>query len=198
MVLLLRACTRVVSLALLVALDALGLATAVFSLQGDERTLSLPSLARHFRRPDLRRIVGDYLSSLEAAGPTAWISVGAGAAAIALGLMLLIGVLAPRRERLVALEEEGDTKLAARRRPLNQVVGALAEQERGVTVAKAKIRPSRWRSGGSLRLAAFHPRNRQTEEIAQRAEAAVEPIAEPFQLRTRVRAKRGEGAARVQ
>jgi hypothetical protein len=195
----LRAFVRVVAFLLLVALAALGLATAIFSLQGDSNALSLPKLAVHFRLPQLEDVVGDYLSSLERGGPTAWISVGAGAAAVALGLALLVGALAPRRERLLVLEEEDGSVLAARRRPLTQIACALAEQERGVTVAKATIRSSRWRAGGGLRLTAFHPRNRAAEEIASRARSAVEPLGDAFNLRTRVRPRLGErGRARVQ
>lgn len=195
----LRALTRLISFLLLVALAALGLATAIFSIQSDSKTLSLPKLADHLRLPRLEDIVGDYLSSLERSGPTAWISVGAGAAAVALGLVLLVGALAPRRERLLVLEDEDGSMLAARRRPLTQIAETLAEQERGVTVAKTRIRSSRWRSGGRLRLTAFHPRNRRPEEIVERASAAVEPLADAFHLRTRVRARLGErGRKRVE
>lgn|GEM_PF-1338774 len=196
----LRALTRLTAFVLLLALAALGLATAVFSIQGDSRTLSLPKLAGHLRLPRLDGIVGDYLASLERSGPTAWVSVGAGAAAVAIGLALLVGVLAPRRERLLVLEDEADgSRLAARRRPLRQIAGTLVEQERGVTVAKTRLRPSRWGSGGRLRLTAFHPRNRKPEEIAASASLAVEPLAKAFRLRTRVRARLGErGRRRVQ
>ncbi len=195
----LRALVRLTAFTLLVALAALGMATAVFSLQGDSRALSLPTLARHLRLPDLRGVVGDYLSSLEHAGPTAWISVGAGAAAVALGLLLLAGALAPRRERVLVLEDEGGARLAARRRPLAQIAGTLAEQERGVTVAKTRLRPSRWRAGGRLRVTAFHPRNRPGEEVAARVSGAVAPLTAGFRLRTRVRARVGErGRKRVQ
>lgn len=199
----LRAMARLTAFLLFVALAALGLATAVFSLQGGSRALSLPTLARHLRLPDLRRIVGDYLSSLEHSGPTAWISVGAGAAAVALGLLLLAGVLAPRRERSVVLEDgdrDGDgAQLAARRRPLAQIASTLAEQERGVTATTTKLRVSRWRSGGRLRVTAFHPRNRASEEVSKSVSAAIAPLAEAFRLRTRVRARVGErGGKRVQ
>lgn len=199
----LRAVARLTAFLLLVALAALGLATAVFSLQGDSRALSLPTLARHLRLPDLRRIVGDYLSSLEHSGPTAWISVGAGAAAVALGLLLLAGVLAPRRERSVVLEDgDGDgagAHLAARRRPLAQIASTLAEQERGVTATRTKLRVSRWGSGGRLRVTAFHPRNRTGAEVSNRVSAAIAPLAEAFRLRTRVRSRVGErGSKRVQ
>jgi len=200
MVLLLRAVARLATFSLMLALTALGAAVALFSIQGDEQTLSLPALARHLQLPDLRRIVGDYLMSLEADGPTAWISVGAGAAAIVVGLLLLIGALAPRRERLLVLEEDGDgSRLAARRRPLTRIAGALAEQERGITQTKTRLRPSRWRRGGRLRLTAFHSRNREPSDVEARASAAIEPVANAFALAARVRTRPGErGKARVE
>jgi len=200
MVLLFRAIARLITFALMLTLAALGVAVAVFSIQSDEQALSLPALARHLQLPDLRRIVGDYLVSLEADGPTAWISVGAGAAVVAAGLLLLVGALAPRRERLLVLEQqEGGDRLAARRRPLTQIAGALAEQERGVTQAKARLRPGRWGRGGRLGLTAFHPRNRQPAEIQTQAAAAIAPLANAFALRARVRTRLGErGKARVQ
>jgi hypothetical protein len=198
-VLLLRALARATAFLLLVVLAALGLATAIFSLQSDSNTLSLPRLAAHVQLPQFQDIVGDYLSSLEGNGPTAWISVGAGAAAVGLGLLLLVGELAPRRERLLVLEEHDGSTLAARRRPLTQIADALAEQERGVTVAKTRLRSSRLRPGGRLRLTAFHPRNRRSEEIVSRVRSAVQPLADAFHLQTRVRARTGErGRARVQ
>ncbi len=198
-VLALRALARAIAFLLLVALAALGLATAIFSLQGNSNTLSLPRLAAHFRLPQLEDIAGDYLSSLERSGPTAWISVGAGAAAAALGLLVLVGELAPRRERVLVLDGEEGSTLAARRRPLTQIAAALAEQERGVSLAKTRVRSSRWRTGGGLRVTAFHPRNRAPNEIVTRVSGAVEPLANAFHLRTRVRPRLGErGRARVQ
>lgn len=196
----LRAVTRLVTGALLLALAALGLAAAVFSLQGDSGALSLPTIARHFQLPALRELVGDYLSSLERSGPTAWISVGAGAAAIGLGLLLVIGALVPRRERVLVMQhQEGESLLVARRRPLTQIARALAEQERGVTVAKVRLRAGRWRLGGRLSVAAFHPRTRVPEEVVARVSAAIAPLTDAFGLRSAVRARLGEhGRARVE
>jgi hypothetical protein len=198
MVLILRAIDRLIALLLLLALALLGLATAIFSIQGDTRALSLPTLARHFHLPQLRELVDDFLSHLEAGGPVAWISVGGGAAAIALGILLLIGALTPRRERLVVLEQNGKARLAARRRPLAQIAGGLVEQVRGVTDERTRLRPRRVGRGGLLKVSAYHSRTFPSLEIEQRASAAVTQLADAFSLKLRVRARLGKGKARVE
>lgn len=198
MVLLFRVLGRLVAFVLLLALTLLGLATAVFAIQGDRRALSLPTLARHLQLPQLRELVDDFLSHLETGGPAAWVSVGGGAAAIALGVLLLVGALAPRRERLVVLEENGGARLAARRRPLAQIAANLVEQVRGVTDERTRVRPRRVGHGGRLKISVRHGRTVASPEIEQRASAAVAPLADDFSLRLRLRARRGEGKARVQ
>ncbi len=198
MVLILRAIDRLIALLLLLALALLGLATAIFSIQGDARALSLATLARHFHLPQFRELVDDFLSRLEAGGPVAWVSVGGGAAAIALGVLLLVGALAPRRERLVVLEQKGEARLAARRRPLAQIAGALVEQVRGVTDERTRLRPRRVGRGWRLRVSVYHSHAFSSAEIEQRASAAVAPLADAFALSLRIRARRGEGKARVE
>lgn len=198
MVLILRAIDRLIALLLMLALALLGLATAIFSIQADTRTLSLPTLARHLHLPQLREVVGDFLSQLEAGGPVAWVSVGGGAAGITLGMLLLVGALAPRRERLVVLEQDGTARLAARRRPLAQIAGALVEQVRGVTKERTRVRPRRIGHGGRLKVTAYHSHSFPSPEIERRASAAVAPLADAFSLKLRVSARRGEGRARVE
>lgn len=198
MLVLLRAIARMATFVLLVALAALGLAVAVFSIQGDTRAVSLPRLADHFQLPELREVVGPYLDRLEAEGGWAWISIGAGAALIAAGSLLLAGVLVPRRERLVVLEEQDEARLAARRRPLAQVAAALAERERGVTQTKVRVRPARL-GRGRLGVVSYYSRGHQPEEIQRRVSAAVEPLAAAFRLTSQVRARLGRRRkARVQ
>lgn len=195
---LLRAIARFVALLLLLALALLGLAVALFSIQGDERALSLPTLARHLRLPELRDVTGDYLSHLEAGGPVAWISVGAAAAAIAVGILLVVGALAPRRERLVVLADEGGARLAARRRALAQLAAERVRGVRGITEERTRVRPGRRGRGGSLTIMASHSRKGSSPELEQRIAAAVAPLAEDFDLRTRVRARLGKRGSRVE
>ena len=193
----LRALARLVTLVLLAALAAAGAATAIFAIGGDDNAVSIPALARYFHLPELRETIGDFLSRLEADGPIAWWSVAGGAIAVAFGILLLVGVLMPRRERVVVLEDDESGRLAARRRPLSRAAEALAEQQRGVTEARARVRPRRRGRGGRLRVAASRTRVADAEAVNQAMAEALAPLAEAG-LQTRVRSKLGRGQARVQ
>lgn len=198
MVALLRVVARTVAFALLLALAILGLAIAVFAIQGDSRALSLPTLAQHLHLPGLRERIGEFLDRLETPGPVAWVSVAGGAGAMLTGLLLLVGALAPRRERLVVLAEEGGATLAARPRPLARVADARLEQLRGVTDAHASVRPARRHGAGSLSAVASHSQRFASSEIEQRSTAALASLAAAFGLELRVRARAGTGSARVE
>ncbi len=198
MILLLRAVARFVALVLFVALALAGLTAAVFTIQGGDRPLSLPSLAQHLRLPDARDNVGDYLDRLEADGPLASRSALAGTGAVLAGVLLLLGVLAPRREGTVVFDEGEGGSLAARRRTLAGAAEALAEQTRGVTTAKADVRPASRLRKGRLRVRVAHARNQRQGEIEERVLSAVSPLVEAARLKPRVQAKVGERGARVE
>ncbi len=198
MILLLRAVARFVVLVLLVALALVGLAAAVFSIQGGDRPLSLPGLAEHIRLVEVEETVGDYLDQLEADGPLAKASALAGAGAVLAGLLLLLGVLAPRRERLVIFDDGEAGRLAARRRTLARVAEALAEQARGVTEAKARVRPRGRLRKGRLRVTVSHPRNYRDSEVEERVLSAVSPLVDSSGLTPRVEARVGKGRAKVE
>jgi hypothetical protein len=197
-ILLLRAVARFVVLVLLVALALAGLAAAVFSIQGGDRPLSLPGLAEHIRLVEVEETVGDYLDQLEADGPLAKASALAGAGAVLAGLLLLLGVLAPRRERLVIFDDGEAGRLAARRRTLARVAEALAEQARGVTEAKARVRPRGRLRKGRLRVKVSHPRNYRDSEVEERVLSAVSPLVDSSGLKPRVEARVGKGRAKVE
>jgi hypothetical protein len=197
-ILLLRAVARFVVLVLLVALALAGLAAAVFSIQGGDRPLSLPGLAEHIRLVEVEETVGDYLDQLEADGPLAKASALAGAGAVLAGLLLLLGVLAPRRERLVVFDDGEAGRLAARRRTLARVAEALAEQARGVTEAKARVRPRGRLRKGRLRVRVSHPRTYRDSEVEERVLSAVSPLVDSSGLKPRVEARVGKGRAKVE
>jgi hypothetical protein len=110
-------------------------------MQGDTSPLSLPSLARHLRLDDLRVSVGVLLADLQADGPVAKVAALAGAGALMLGLLLLFGVLARRRERLVVLRNDNEGTIAARPRALGQAAVTLGEQS--VMCCTPRPRPRR-------------------------------------------------------
>ena len=192
MVQLLRVIARLAALILLIALALLGLATAIFAIEGDSATLSLPTLARHFQLPQLRPVVGDWLAQLGAPGPTALISLGGGLAAIAIGLLLLVGIVVPPRERLLLYEEDERGLLTARPRTLSQIATALAEGVRGVTVTRARVRSRRRGCGGKLQLRATHVASIPNDQAKSAITEALSPFAESFELKPYLTAKLGK------
>ncbi len=198
MTLVLRAVARFLVLLLLVALALVGLAIAVFSIQGGDKPLSLPGLAEHIRLPEVEETVGDYLNQLEADGPLAKASALAGAGAVLAGILLLLGVVAPRRERLIIFDSSEAGRLAARRRTLAGVAEALAEQARGVTAAKASVRPRGRLRRGRLRMTVSHPRNYEDLEVEERVVSALSPLVNSSRLTPRVKARVGTRGARVE
>ena len=195
---LLRALARLTTFLLMVVLSVVGLAVAVFSVRGDERPLSLPALADNVRLPSLRDTVGDFLGQLEGPGNVALMSLLGGIAAVALGILLLIGALSSRRERLVLLQRGAEGTVAARRRPLGQVAAALAEQARGVVTTSVKVRTNRRGRGGRVEIVALHPRDQSADEVRGAATESLSSLTGPFGLRSRVRPRYGEKGARVQ
>jgi len=185
-ILLLRALARLVSFLLLVILALAGLALAVFAIGGGAGGFSIPGLARLAHLPDLRDEVRMLLTSVEAAGPVAAKTAASGAGAIVLGVVLIVGALWPRRERLVTLESRDDGTLAARRRPLTRAADALVDQTRGLVSQKVRVRPGR-RDGGRIRVRARHAPTDDPSELKTSTEAHLAPLTEPFTLRTRVR-----------
>lgn len=192
MILLLRAIARLVAFLLLVVLAVCGLAIAIFSI-GGSRTgdFSLPGLARLVHLGDLRDQVGELLQDLAGPGPVAGIAALCGIGAVALGLLLLMGALWPRRERLVILQRSEEGTLAARRRVLARVASALAEQTRGVTATKIRVRPGR-RRGGRIAVRADHSRSQPPQDVRQRTQMALAPLTEPFGLRARITPRLGQ------
>lgn len=197
MILLARALARLLAFLLLVALAVVGLAAAVFCIGKGTGTLSLHNLADIVALPQARDQVGSFLDTLEAPGSTAVLSALGGLAAMGIGLVLLVGILVPRRERLVSLTRTKDGTIAARRRPLGQIAVALVEQGRGVTDAKAKVRPRR-RAGGRVRLRIDRTRTADERDVKTRARESLEPLTDPFKLRARIHSRLGTGRARVE
>jgi hypothetical protein len=191
MILLARALVRLVSFLLLVVLSVAGLALAVFCIGTGTTGPSLGGLASLLDLASVRDTVGDWLGQVEAGGPVAVIAGLCGLGAMALGVLLLVGLLVPRRERLVAMPSDGEGTLAARRRPLAQAAQALTEQVRGVTEVRARVRPRR-RAGGRLRLRASRTPPADAGQLRSAISDQLRQLTDPFHLKARVQvARRG-------
>jgi hypothetical protein len=180
----------VVAFLALVALAAAGILIAVFCIGTGTSGPSLGRLAVLLHLPALRNTVGHWLTQLEASGSVAVVAGVCGLGAVVIGLVLVVGTLVPRRERLITLARDEGGVLAARRRPLAQAAAVLVEQVRGVTESRVRVRPLRGLGG---RMAVRASRSRPTDPV--QLETAVRDqlrgLSEPFQLRTRVEVRRG-------
>lgn len=192
-----RGLARLLALVLTTALAVAGLAVALFSVQGDSATLSLPGLVRHARLDDLHARVGVFLAQVEAPGPIAKVAALAGAGAILLGLLLLAGVLVRKRERLVVLRSDGDGTIAARPRALGHGAVTLAEQARHTLHAEAGVTARRRGLGGRLRLTVYHAQSADEAEATAASRARVQTLVESFSLRLRIRGRVPRRGARV-
>ena len=195
MIALARVLARVVGFVVLVVLAAAGIVLAVFCIGTGTHGPSLGALARLLSLASVRDSVGHWLAKMEAPGSVAVIAGICGLGAIALGLLLIAGVLVPRRERLVQLSDDERGKLAARRRPLAQVATALVERVRGVTDARVRVRPFR-RTGGRLSVRASRTRRADADEVRRAVSEQLESLTQPFKLKARVDVPRR--AARVE
>ena len=195
MILLARALVRLVSFLLLVILAVAGIVVAVFCIGTGTSGPSLGKLASILHLASVRDTVGHWLGQLESSGSVAVVAGLCGLGAILFGMLLLTGLLVPRRERLVTLASDGDGTLAARRRPLGQAAETLVEQVRGITHARAHVRPRR-RAGGRLRVRASRTRTADPTQVSAAVNEQLRELTDPFTLTARVEVARE--AARVQ
>lgn len=189
MIVVARALVRVVGLVTLLLLAVAGLVLAVFCIGTGTSGPSLGRLASLLHLASLRATVGGWLGDLEAPGSVAVIAGLCGLGAILVGLLLLAGILVPRRERLVTLSRGDSGTVAARRRPLAQIATALIERVRGVTQARVRVRPLR-RGGGRVAVRASRTPRAEPTEVRSAVREALGGLIEPFKLRARVEVRR--------
>ena len=192
MIALARVLVRLIGFLALVALAVAGIVVAVFCIGTGTSGPSLGRLARLLHLASLRDTVGHWLGQLEASGSVAVIAGLCGLGAILLGLLLLAGSLVPRRERLVTLARGEPGTLAARRRPLAQVAASLAEQVRGVTKTRVRVRPRRG-AGGRLAVRASRTRPTDQRQVQSAVREQLRGLTEPFKLSARVEVTRRGG-----
>ncbi|WP_354700052.1 hypothetical protein DSM112329_00314 [Paraconexibacter sp. AEG42_29] len=193
MILLLRALVRVLAFLLLTVLSLAGLAVALASAGGGSGDFSLPGLLRLVHAPEARDEVRQLLAAVEANGPVARDSALGGAAAVLAGVLILVGTLTPRRERLVTLQHHADGDLLARRRPLAQLTTALVEQAREIRGARTRVRPRRRRPGARLRIRADRAKRRSPDDVRAAVTRELAPIDGDWPLRTRIRTRVTKG-----
>jgi hypothetical protein len=196
---LLRPLVRLIGVLWMLVLALFGLAVALYCV---DALVGLGSVRpdRLLHLPDVRRHVGRFLDQMAAPGSTAGLALLCGLGAMLLGILLLIGVLGRRRERLVILDHDHHSGVvAARRRPLGDMVRALAEPTNGATsVKRPKFSLSRRGTRGKLKVNATRARPTDPRAVQTALEKAVEPITDPFGLRPRVRVRLGESGSRAQ
>lgn len=197
--LLLRVLTRLVEMVWMLALALVGLGIALYCLDG---VISLGSARpdRLIGLPGIRHHVGGFLDQIAAPGPTAGLALLCGLGAMLLGALLLLGVMRPRRQRLVVLEHDSDSgTLAARPGTVRDMVKALAEQTPGATsVKRPRLALSRRGNRGRLRVTAARARTSDAREVEEALKERVAPVSEPFNLKPRVRVRLGDRGERVQ
>ena len=196
---LLRALARIVGVALMVVLALFGLGVAMYCVDalvglGEAR----PDRLLHL--PDVRRHVGRFLDQVAAPGSTAGLALACGLGAMLLGVLLLIGILGRRRRHLLVLEDDPQRGVvAARPRPLQDMARALAEPSRdGASIGRIKLSPTRHGTRGTMTVTATRRPSVDPRSLESAVQSAVQPIAEPFHLRPRVRLRVNESGNRAQ
>jgi hypothetical protein len=184
-----RIVTRLLGVLLLALIAVCGVVAAVFCIQG-HGSVSLPSLAADVHLSQLRDQIQTFLDRITAPGPVAIVSALAGLAAMALGVMLLIGAWAPTRERRIVLLREGGGVLGAFRRPLARLAAMLVIEPAVVGSARVRARARRRRDGGRLRIRVAPRDGFSNDGAVTAARTAVEELTGSLPLTARVKPRR--------
>lgn len=194
MILLLRALSRSVAFVLLVAMSVACLAAAVFSLPSGESGLT--KLGELTQTTQVADQTGRFIDRMER-GTASDDAAGFAALAGVIGLVLVAGAVLPRRERTLPLEDDAEGRIAARRRPLQGAVGALASGPAGVTRVKARVRGRYRRPGGRARVNVGRGPGADPTALVAQVRERVDGLTGPFSLRTKVRSHRDEKGRRA-
>lgn len=190
-----RGLARTVGFAGLGALALVGLALAVFSVQGGDGPVSLTGLARHVGLPDLLDRIGSWLARLEDGSQVEWWSILGGSVAIAVGALLVASALWPRLVRTSTVADGAEGRLAVGRGALKQKAERAALGA-GATSANAAFRRRVGRPA-LLRVTATRPASAAAETIDPTVDRAVVDAVQAVDVRPRVRVSAGRGPRRV-
>ncbi|WP_051471190.1 hypothetical protein [Patulibacter minatonensis] len=175
-----RAVTRVVAFVALPVLAVVAVLVAVAATVGENQSRKL---ADQSGLTDAWREVGPFLDRTAPSGDTAAVLAAIGA--VLLGIVLLIGALAPSREREVPLADGADLRI--RRRALRGALQSLTGRVLGTTGAKVRLRPRRRRAGGRLVVQVTRTPRADPDAIRATLDERLGPLAGAFALRTKVR-----------
>ncbi len=193
MIVLARALSRLVAIALMALLAVAGGAAAIFCIGSGRGTLALASLAADAHLPQLRSAVDSFLTQLTAAGPVAIVAALCGAGAVVLGGLLIAGAWVTPRPRRIVLEHTEDGTLGALRRPLARAVADRALMPAEIGRAHARAWSRRRRDGGRVRVTVHAVPGGARRPAGEAARAALKAAGDGSLLRVRVRA---HGASR--
>jgi hypothetical protein len=198
-----KALVRLVGMVLMLALALLALGIALYCLDGfialgsarPDRLLHLASVRRH---------VGHFLEQVAAGGPTAGLALAGGLGVMALGGLLVAGLLRSPKQRLAVLsaadaDDTANGTLAARPRALRDMSRALAEQAPAATsIERPKLRLARRANRGRLTMTVSRTRTSDPADVERNVTDRLKPISGPFRLRPHVRVRLAERGERVQ
>lgn len=184
-----RALTRLLAL---VTLPILGLAAAAFAIAAVLGGRTTADLADAVQLTAAWQEVGAFLRDTAPQGGSTVLLAAGGA--ILGGLLLLVGALAPAKERELPLKTDGD--LTVRRRPLAAAARALAGQPHGVTGTKARVRTTRVGRRGRLRLRVWRSPRVESHPVRDTIEGRLAPLTDAFPVRSRVAVRVGNSRKR--
>jgi hypothetical protein len=198
-----KALVRLVGMLLMLALALLALGIAFYCLDGlitlgsarPDRLLHLSSVRLH---------VGHFLDQIAAGGSTAGLALAGGVGAMALGGLLIAGLLRSPKQRLAVLsaDDADDTAngtLAARPRALRDMSIALAERAPAATrIQRPKLRLARRSHRGRLTMTVSRTPTSDPADVERNVTERLEPISSPFRLTPRVHVRLGEQGERAQ
>ena len=188
--LLLKALSRLVEMLLMAAIALIGLGVGLYCLDG---LISLGSARpdRLLHLPRLRFHVGQWLAQIGAPGSDAILALIAGIVAVLVGLLLLVGLLGSRRERLLLIEDDDKQgSLAARPRTLTQMFRAESERTPGVTgVKRPKIRLARSGRRGRVKVLAARGPDPDAGTVDSAVHERLDPISEELHLSPNIRVR---------
>jgi hypothetical protein len=186
----LKALSRLVEMLLMAVFALIGLGIGLYCLDG---LISLGSARpdRLLNLPRLRFHVGHWLAQLTAPGDAAILALIAGVVAVLVGLLLLVGLVGSRRERLLVIESDDEHgSLAARPRTISQMVRDEAEHTSGVTgVKRPKVKLSRSGSRGSIKVLASRGAKPDAGTVDTAVHERLDPIVERLHLSSNIRVR---------